>query len=363
MNDLKGVFGMIQLHASFEKDGKFCMVMEKGSTKDMRDLRPQLAELARASRGKCTAAYDQDLPFRTDPQHRPTEFKRIMYYMLSGAAEMHRRGVIHRDLKPESYVFRNNNPRLIDFGFATRAPSKKDEDCGTEGYMAPEVLKDNIWTKASDVWAFGVTMYELSTDKYLFYTKVLSTGERNYSKTATQFIERPTAAADRLREKCTQFGKVFGEQGTKPYKNAARLLRKLLEPDAGKRITAKDALKRPFFDEVRPKHGFEVGDTVTVTGRKGNAFATIVGLQTDESTCMIQLYGSAKNYQTSLLEKTEASLILYRRKLEEFYRRHKSPMAGKARMLDKLVLKFTEEEMNAKLRDHGEYNGEDLMTI
>lgn len=52
--------------------------------------------------------------------------------------------------------------KIADFGFAKKATQNfKDISIGTPIYMAPEGLLDNIYGPTTDVWAFGVVMYEI----------------------------------------------------------------------------------------------------------------------------------------------------------------------------------------------------------
>ena len=58
-----------------------------------------------------------------------------------------------------------------DFGLAVQLEhsySKRNEECGTSWYMAPEVFDDNTELK-SDVWSFGITLFELAEGKNPFY--------------------------------------------------------------------------------------------------------------------------------------------------------------------------------------------------
>ncbi|RYG64356.1 hypothetical protein EON64_14160, partial [archaeon] len=63
--------------------------------------------------------------------------------------------VIHRDIKPENLILQDvsfNSPvKLVDFGFSTTLQQVQDKPnaylCGTRGYLAPEVIKDHVWTQ------------------------------------------------------------------------------------------------------------------------------------------------------------------------------------------------------------------------
>ncbi|GAQ80603.1 hypothetical protein KFL_000570490 [Klebsormidium nitens] len=100
-------------------------------------------------------------------QHTPPELLRVAKYAYQGAAglaAMHSRDMLHTDVKPENFLVCGEVAKLADLGFAVRA-DRADEmgACGTPGYIAPEVYVDDQHSKASDVFAMGVTIWALIT--------------------------------------------------------------------------------------------------------------------------------------------------------------------------------------------------------
>lgn len=86
---------------------------------------------------------------------------------------VHGNGVVHCDLKPENFMYdKNDNVRLADFGVSHVLPDgqermKLESACGTETYVAPEVMfKQELSTKA-DSFSLGVVMLEAVYSKYI----------------------------------------------------------------------------------------------------------------------------------------------------------------------------------------------------
>lgn len=99
---------------------------------------------------------------------------RLVGTSLAEALEYaHRRGIIHRDVKPANVLLGGDGrPRLTDFGIAQAATesqlTRTGSVMGSVHYLAPEVARGQPSTSAADVYALGVVLYELATGRTPF---------------------------------------------------------------------------------------------------------------------------------------------------------------------------------------------------
>ena len=82
---------------------------------------------------------------------------------------MHKKGVIHRDIKLENIIFTCGMAKICDFGWSVYEPQGLTFDyLWTPLYLSPEVLKGKKYTDKIDVWAIGTLCHEMATGRNPF---------------------------------------------------------------------------------------------------------------------------------------------------------------------------------------------------
>lgn len=101
-------------------------------------------------------------------QNQRLSVRRAKFYaaeVLLALKYFHANGVIYRDLKLENILLTpDGHIKIADYGLCKDEMwygSKTSTFCGTPEFMAPEILKEQAYTKAVDWWAFGVLLYQM----------------------------------------------------------------------------------------------------------------------------------------------------------------------------------------------------------
>lgn len=87
--------------------------------------------------------------------------------MLCGLSYLHTNNQLHRDVKPANVLINSKGQiKLTDFGITKELDKDKDfakTSVGTRSYMSPQRIEGSEYDYKSDIWGFGLIMYELAT--------------------------------------------------------------------------------------------------------------------------------------------------------------------------------------------------------
>jgi serine/threonine protein kinase len=116
------------------------------------------------------------------PLRKVTEYAQ---QIVSGLSAAHEKGIVHRDLKPENlFITKDDRVKILDFGLAKlreqesnangsedatrRAMTDPGVVMGTVGYMSPEQVRGVPTDQRSDIFSFGVILYEMLSGSKAF---------------------------------------------------------------------------------------------------------------------------------------------------------------------------------------------------
>lgn len=100
--------------------------------------------------------------FRNKSMHEK-DIREIIYGIYKGLLYLNERHIVHRDLKPANIFMDSNGiPKIADFGFAIKSNKPfRDISIGSPIYMSPEGLLLHEYGPKTEVWGFGIMIYEM----------------------------------------------------------------------------------------------------------------------------------------------------------------------------------------------------------
>lgn len=227
------------------------------------------------------------------------DVKKYIYSLLRAVKYIHDKNIVHRDIKPGNFLYNMEDGLgyLIDFGLAeyelvrdptppksakpliffnsivtpSKPPGYYERDsrplmkaprAGTRGFRAPEVLfRYENQTKAIDIWSVGVIMLCILSGQYPFFLSIedvdglaeLGTifGHAEMRKAAKLYGRVWKSNLHTIPEVKTPFELLIRRLNIETDELAIDLLKRLLELDYEKRITAREAMEHPFFSGMK----------------------------------------------------------------------------------------------------------------
>ena len=118
-----------------------------------------------------------------------TQFdSKYFYEILDSLEYLYKKGILHRDIKPQNILINENSIKISDFGFAKTFEKNEiiTTFCGSPLYMAPEIILNHEYNCYSDIWSLGVVLYQLITKKHPYDC---TSREELWSKIKTREID------------------------------------------------------------------------------------------------------------------------------------------------------------------------------
>lgn len=174
--------------------------------------------------------------FEAKAGERPlVDIIRLLQRIADGLDFVHNHQIIHRDLKPENiFIGEDNQPYIADFGLAQELDiSELDESeavaAGTLAYIAPEILTGDKASHLSDIFSFGIMIYNLITGDHPFRRS-------NVAETITGILTKPLPSIKEFRPELSEamardvdkvIGKLTAKDPEQRYSNASEAVDEL----------------------------------------------------------------------------------------------------------------------------------------
>ena len=105
-------------------------------------------------------------------REKQISYPRIVNVLIQSCRALtyaHQQGIVHRDVKPANmFIKSGDRVKLLDFGLSCTAGSENPEFSGTVAFMSPEEIEGEIVDHRSDIYALGITTYEMLTGQRPF---------------------------------------------------------------------------------------------------------------------------------------------------------------------------------------------------
>lgn len=172
---------------------------------------------------------------------------RLFAQLVSGVSYLHRKKIIHRDLKLENLLLdRHRNVIITDFGFANNFSARSNDlmatSCGSPCYAAPElVVQDGMYVGAAvDVWSCGVILYAMLAGYLPFDDDPANPDGDNINMLYKYIMATPLSFPDYITAE------------------PRSLLLRMLVPDPAKRATLDEVMAHPWLAPYRDLFHFSV---------------------------------------------------------------------------------------------------------
>ncbi|TAK82777.1 MAG: response regulator [Betaproteobacteria bacterium] len=103
----------------------------------------------------------------------PPECLRLFRELMLALGDIHEKGILHRDLKPQNLMFRDDGSlAIVDFGIAKHIDAADmtghGEILGTPRYMSPEQVQGKVLDLRTDIYSAGVLLFQMLTGRHVF---------------------------------------------------------------------------------------------------------------------------------------------------------------------------------------------------
>lgn len=174
------------------------------------------------------------------------QIRSFMHQLLETLQALYEHNIMHRDIKPSNVRWHQGKLTLIDFDMATFNPDRlRLHSRGHDGFMSPEMMKNQGYTAQNDVYSCGVLMGMILTNQ-LDQDEIDTALVECWRKLPSDKRKRR-----RIRTNREEYIYEFKQTLLSTDAHAADLVDKMLNPNPNKRPTFAQCLTHPYFLKVK----------------------------------------------------------------------------------------------------------------
>jgi serine/threonine protein kinase len=140
---------------------------------------------------------------------KPDDALRLFRDLMFALGDIHEKGILHRDLKPQNLMFRaDGSLAIVDFGIAKHIDAidrtGQGEVVGTPRYMSPEQVQGKVLDLRTDIYSAGVLLYQMITGEHMFDAETAVEVAMHHINKAPPLLPEHLSQYQRLMDKLVE---------------------------------------------------------------------------------------------------------------------------------------------------------------
>jgi len=173
----------------------------------------------------------------------------IATQICEGLEKAHQAEIVHRDIKPANIIIdKDNQVKILDFGLAklrgVRQLTKETSTLGTIHYMSPEQVKGEDVDHRSDIWSFGIILYEMITGQLPFKGEYEQAVIYSIVNNDPEMLSSISSGLKKILSMC------FEKLPSKRYQQVSETIKDIKPIETKKKVVLKE--QQPLYKIVLP---------------------------------------------------------------------------------------------------------------